>query len=169
MTLKIVPLTPDQSPGLAAAMATLDPWHRLNIRSAALHAYLDRDDSGLQKLALMQDGQLAGAMALRSPWLRGPYLELMLVLPAWQNRGLGRMALQWAIAQAQDVGSGNFWACVSAFNADARRFYAKMGFHEQTELSDLVVAGENEVLLRKILPALPAPARDSVPGPYFVE
>ena len=150
MSLKIIPLTAQKSPALAVAMANMDPWQRLHIRSAALHAYLDREDTGLQKLALMQDGHLAGAIALRSPWLRGPYLELMLVLPAWQNQGLGRQALEWAISQAQEVGSANFWACVSAFNADARRFYAKMGFREQTELDDLVVAGESEILLRMV-------------------
>ena len=117
----------------------------------ALTAYLNRPDPSLQCLAIMADGRMAGGMAVRSPWLRGPYLELLAIFPQAQRRGLGQRSLDWAFARAREQGAANFWACVSAFNRSARDFYAQRGFVEAVELADLVQLGETEILLRKRL------------------
>ena len=149
MSVHFPELTPNQAHAVGGQLALIDPWQRLKFDANALAAYLNRPDPALQRHAIMADGHLAGAIALRSPWLRGPYLELLAVFPAAQGRGLGKRALNWAVAQAGSA--ANFWACVSAFNHPARGFYARMGFVETTELTDLVTSGENEILLRKIL------------------
>jgi ribosomal protein S18 acetylase RimI-like enzyme len=94
-------------------------------------------------------------LVLRSPWLRGPYIEVLAVLPQAQGGGAGRALVAWAAAQ----GGGNLWACVSAFNHGARAFYARSGFVEVTALADLVADGHDEILLRRRLaPAVPPAA-----------
>lgn len=145
----IRPLADAEIPALAEALAQLDPWRRLGFSAAGLAAYLGRADAALIRVVAERDGVPAALLALRKPWLRGPYIELLAVLPAAQGAGLGRTLVEWAAAQ----GGGNLWACVSDFNAPARAFYARQGFTEVAPLPDLVAAGEGEILLRRMLSA----------------
>ena len=148
------PFGPGEADALAYGMASMDPWKRLEMSGDQLSRYLRRDDPALTRLAIRMDGALAGAVALRHPWLRGPYLELLTLLPEAQGRGLGRQVMEWAMARAQRHGAANLWACVSEFNYPARAFYGRMGFSEVTVLPGLVIEDENEILLRAELPAL---------------
>ena len=124
---RLRPFEQDDAAVLAQALSRLDPWAALGYGAAALAGYLGRDDPGLHRFVLaVETDEWAGVFALRSPWLRGPYVELLAVLPGHQGKGLGGVMVEWAAARAGD----NLWACVSAFNADARRFYARHGFAE---------------------------------------
>lgn len=143
----IRPLTAAEIPALAEALAQLDPWRRLGFSAAGLAAYLAREDAALTRVVAERDGAPAALLALRKPWLRGPYIELLAVLPAAQGAGLGHALVQWAAAQ----GGGNLWACVSDFNTPARAFYARQGFVEVAPLPDLVAEGMDEILLRRVL------------------
>jgi GNAT superfamily N-acetyltransferase len=136
-------------PWVSAALAGIDPWRRLGFSAAGLAAWLSRDDPALARLALVRDGAVAAVLGLRVPWLRGPYIELLAVLPGHQGHGLGRALVDAAVARAG--ASANLWACVSAFNLSARGFYAACGFTEIAPLPELVAAGEDEILLRKRL------------------
>jgi GNAT superfamily N-acetyltransferase len=135
---------------LAAALAAIDPWARLGYGAGALERYLTREDPALNRWAIERRGEVAGILALRSPWLRGPYVELFAVLPAHQGSGLGGAVMEWAARRAAEV-SRNLWACVSDFNAPARAFYARHGFEEVGPLDGLVQPGVAEILLRKRL------------------
>lgn len=145
------PLHLGESTGLGEMLSRIDPWGRLMFAPSALTAYLDKRDGALTIYGIEIDGVLAGGMTLRYPWLRGPYLELLAVLPCHQKKGLGRVVLEWVMAQARHGGAANLWACVSAFNEPARGFYRRLGFVEACVLDDLVRAGEDEILLRKRL------------------
>lgn len=113
-------------------------------------AYLARRDPGLTRRAVVAGGEVVGAACVRYPWLRGPYLELLAVLPAHQGRGLGTEILAWMEGEALGR-CGNAWVAVSAPNEGARRFYARRGYRELAELDGLVREGETELLLRKRL------------------
>lgn len=130
---------------VAPALAAMDPWLTLGYTAAGLAAYLGRDDAALTRMVVERGGAPAAVLALRRPWLRGPYVELLAVLPAGRGLGLGRQLVGWAAGQ----GGGNLWACVSAFNHTARAFYARAGFVEVATLPDLVVDGAEEILLRR--------------------
>ncbi len=147
----IRPLHLGEARPLAEALAGMDPWGRLGFKPAVLTTYLEKRDGALSVYGIEIGGHLAGGMTLRYPWLKGPYLELLAVLPAYQKHGLGRLALEWAMARARHGGAGNLWACVSAFNTPARAFYHRLGFVETCQLDDLVRDGEAEMLLRKRL------------------
>ncbi|MCY7307899.1 MAG: GNAT family N-acetyltransferase, partial [Rhodoferax sp.] len=43
----------------------------------------------------------------------------------------------------------NVFLCVSGFNAAARRFYRRLGYVEVGELTDFLVVGQSEWLMRK--------------------
>jgi GNAT superfamily N-acetyltransferase len=141
----IRPLEDADTPALAEALAAMDPWARLGFSAKGLAAYLTRPDPALRRMVLLRDGQPAGVVALRAPWLRGPFIELLAILPGHQGAGLGRAAIQWAVEQA----GGNLWVTVSAFNESARAFYAATGFQEVASLPDLVAEGFEEVLMRR--------------------
>ncbi|MEO5344637.1 MAG: hypothetical protein H7842_15210, partial [Gammaproteobacteria bacterium SHHR-1] len=48
--------------------------------------------------------------------------------------------------------AANIWLLVSRFNQPARHFYLAHGFAELCCIEDLLLAGEDEVLMRKRLP-----------------
>ncbi|MDA8231825.1 MAG: GNAT family N-acetyltransferase [Magnetospirillum sp.] len=147
---RLRPLDEGECASLAGILVTLDPWQTLGFQADALARYLARGDDALARFVLESGGAPAGILAVRSPWLRGPYIELLAVLPGAQGSGLGRRMVEWAAGQAAAT-SSNLWACVSAFNARARAFYGRVGFIETATLPDLVTAGFDEVLLRRRL------------------
>jgi GNAT superfamily N-acetyltransferase len=151
-TLRI--LQQDQADLFARILVQMDPWLTLGYTRTALRDYLQREDPGLHRFAFDCAGELAGTLCVRYPWLLGPYVELLAILPAGQGRGLGREVLGW-LEQEVLPASRNLWALVSAFNKRARGFYRLCGFVEVVELPDMVKKGFNEVLLRKPLGVSP--------------
>lgn len=139
-----------EAAALAQSLASMNPWKRLGYGAAALQRYLERDDPALSRWVIERGGAPAGLLALRSPWLRGPYIELFAVQPAFQGHGLGRTVMAWAARHAAEI-APNLWACVSDFNAPARAFYARHGFEEVAPLDGLVQQGNSEILLRRRL------------------
>ena len=131
---------------IAARLTAMDPWQRLGYCAEALTGYLTQESPSLTRWALHDGAALAGVVAVRFPWLRGPYLELLAVFPEAQGRGLGAEALGWL--QREAAREGNLWVMVSAFNGGARRFYRRHHFAEIGRVPDLVRPGHDEVLMR---------------------
>jgi diamine N-acetyltransferase len=99
-------------------------------------------------------GALAGGMVIRDPWLVGPYLQTIAVLPGHQGSGAGGLMLAWFEARARLTHQRNIWLCVSAFNTEAQRFYQAHGWQRVADLPDLIRDGDGEIMLRKRLIAL---------------
>ena len=133
---------------LARAIVAMPPWSTLQASADGMARYLAADN-GAQRYLIEVGGKPAGAMAVRYPWLRGPYLELLALWPEFQNIGLGSALLAWFEREAVQRNAGNLWACASSFNEDALRFYTRHGFQEAAFLRDLIADGFHEVLLRK--------------------
>jgi GNAT superfamily N-acetyltransferase len=129
---------------LATACVGFDPYLTLGYRAETLATYLTRPDPSLERHAIETDGTLAGVLALRKPWLRGPLIEMLALLPEAQGRGLGGQILDRCKAEA----GKNLWATVSGFHHPARRFYARAGFDELCALPGIVAEDKDEILLR---------------------
>ena len=138
------------SRGLAERLVAMDPWRTLQYRADTLAAYLGRPDAGFQRFTVTVAGLAAGFMALRYPWLKGVYLELLALFPPHQGQGLGQELLLWVERQSRPH-TKNLWTAVSSFNQPGRRFYEKHGFREVARLENLIIQGQDEILLRKIL------------------
>jgi ribosomal protein S18 acetylase RimI-like enzyme len=139
-----------ESQGVAAILVAMDPWRTLDYRAEALAAHLSRPDGTFARFTISFAGERAGLLALRYPWLRGVYLELLAIFPPHQGLGLGREIMAWIEAQARPH-TRNFWTAVSSFNHQARLFYQNLGFLEVARLENLIKEGYDELLLRKIL------------------
>lgn len=133
---------------LADQFAAMPPWSRYPFPAKALASYLAAQEPGAPRYVIHTDGALAGALGLRLNWLRGPYVQFLGVLPAYQRQGLGHTVMRQLVSEARANGDRNVWVAASSFNADALRFYDRLGFTRVALLDGLVHDDIDEVLLR---------------------
>lgn len=136
---------------LGSGFAAIDPWARYNFSEDALTAYLGKSEAGAPRYVIRVDGEIAGAIGIRSGWLRGPYLQFLGILPAYQSQGAGQLALAWFEGTARAHGERNIWVAASEFNSTALKFYERHGFQRAARLDSLIEDGQTEILLRKKL------------------
>ena len=78
------------------------------------------------------------------------YLQAIAVAEDARGEGIGTALLDFTEARIAQV-SPNVFLCVSSFNTNARRLYERRGYVAIGTLTDYVVAGYDEVLMRKTL------------------
>ena len=149
--------SPDGAWEAARAFAGIDPWRaygRTADHMAQMFAPPERPDGTYRIAARTGPGSPPAALALvQSPWLAGPYVRFLGVLPPHQGAGLGTALLGWIEAEARRARARNLWICVSAFNEGAYALYQRVGFEPVAEIPDLAADGIVERLLRKRLGA----------------
>ena len=136
------------SHGLAVAFAQMDPWKRLRQSAETIEGVLRAREPGARSYLIRVDQSPAGAIVVHAPWLLGAYLRFFGILPDYQGAAIGASVLHWLEQEAQDA-YNNLWVCTSAFNARAEGFYDAQGFSRVAVLENLIVEGEDEILLRK--------------------
>lgn len=137
---------------LGRELAAIPPWSTMTYPASGLTAFLTRRDDASRRFVIVSGGAVAGVLAIRWPWLMGPYLELLGLTPPFQGRGLGAAALDWMEGEAARAGARWLWLLASSFNARAIAFYERRGFARVAPLDDLVADGFTELLMRKRLP-----------------
>jgi ribosomal protein S18 acetylase RimI-like enzyme len=152
----LLPLDAATAPALAARVVALDPWARLGLAAAAMADRMTRPSPGAHRFAVVDAGRLVGYVAVRHPFMRGPYLETIAILPEAQRRGIARRVIDWMAREVEGL-DANLWLCVTEWNATARATYAALGFVEVGPIPDLVAAGQSEIFMRRAL--APAPGR----------
>jgi diamine N-acetyltransferase len=148
--MTLAPITADAAAMLGHALISIDPWQRMNYSPSAMTTYLAASEPGTCRRAICRDGTPIGAVSVRYPWLRGPYLELLGLLPGHQGLGAGAAILDWMAAEARGR-ANSLWVCTSTFNARALTFYQRHGFVAVGDLEGLVGPEFTEVLLRRKL------------------
>lgn len=144
-------LRPDDAPYLAIRLSAMDPWKTLGSEPAGLEKYLLRPDEALARFAVEIDERPVAIIAVRHPWLRGSFLEMLAVIEGWHGQGIGGALLNWLEKQAIRL-APNLWATVSSFNEPALEFYRAHGFADAAVLPGLLREQFDEILLRKDLP-----------------
>ena len=130
----------------ASAMAASDPWLTLGIPAEALFRHLT--DRTREVFVVGQEGRVAGSLILN---LNGPlkgYIQSIFVFREFQNQGLGARIVEFA-EQRIFRECPNAFLCVSSFNEKAQRWYHRLGYEKVGELTDYLVAGHSEIILRK--------------------
>jgi ribosomal protein S18 acetylase RimI-like enzyme len=150
-TCQLRQITQAETVIIAQTLVRMEPWYTLNYKMDNLSNYLYRPDPLLYRYAIVVNQQIMGVVCVRYPWLQDAYLELLAIYPTCQGQGVGREVLQWIEAELFKVHCHHLWLLVSSFNHQAQRFYQKLGFVEMGQLEDFVVAGYDEILLRKVL------------------
>ncbi|MBS0243001.1 MAG: GNAT family N-acetyltransferase [Proteobacteria bacterium] len=146
----LTPLAPGEATILGAELAQIDPWLAYRSKPGELSAFFAATEEAASRRAIRLDGQLAGIVVMRSPWLAGPYLHFLAVLPPFQGHGLGQAVLDW-IRREAPAGTRNLWLCVSAINTRARQLYERNGYVLAAELPALAADHIDELLLRRRL------------------
>jgi ribosomal protein S18 acetylase RimI-like enzyme len=92
--------------------------------------------------------QIAGILILFLDGTFKGYIQLIAVHPDWRCRGIGTRMIAWAEERIFRL-SPNVFLCVSSFNAHAQQLYERLGYQRVGELTDFVVKGFSEILMRK--------------------
>jgi len=147
--MQITALTEEQHErDCATLMAASDPWQTLGddfetlLRTVRL--------PGRERYVAQVDGCFAGFLLLNLNGTFAGYIQTVGLAPEFRGRGLGEQLLAFA-EQRILRDHPNVFLCVSSFNQAARRFYARLGYHEVGELTDFLVPGHSEFLLRKTI------------------
>jgi ribosomal protein S18 acetylase RimI-like enzyme len=148
--LALAPMTADAAGVLGPGAAAIGPWAHYGFDPARIAAALEGSGDGIVRYQVQCGAELAGAVVIVCPWLAGPYLQMLAVMPAHQNRGIGARILTWYEAEARGH-FRNLWLCVSAFNVHAQRFYRQPGYEHVATLDALLRDGDDELLMRKRL------------------
>lgn len=145
-------MTDEHAAQLAPQIATIDPWHRLEISETAIFELLAKPAPDQLRRTILSNGVPVGAIVVRRDWLLGPYLRHLSLIANARGIGLGDTAIEWLVTYTTAEKQRNIWLCVSEFNTPAQRFYIRHGFEAVQTLDDLVKPGENEILMRRRLP-----------------
>lgn len=136
----------DEEEACAALMAASDPWRTLGMDHAALLRTVRLP--GRERWVARVDGRFAGFLLLFLQGTFTGYIQTIGMAPQCRGQGLGEELMRFAETRIlRDF--QNVFLCVSAFNTGARRFYARLGYAEVGVLRDFLVAGQDEVLMRK--------------------
>jgi [ribosomal protein S18]-alanine N-acetyltransferase len=131
---------------MAAEMAASDPWLTLGRSAQQCLALLN--DSSKERYAAFQGDACAGLLILNFHGAFVGYLQTIFVAPPYRDCGVGTALVEFAESRIfRD--HPNVFLCVSAFNAGARRLYARLGYQVVGEITDFLAPGHSEMLLRK--------------------
>ena len=147
MSIEVTPLRRRADREWAARlMASSEPWLTLG-RGYAASLRLLRNPA--KEVILVRAGkERAGFLILDLNGPLGGYIQTIGVAPEMRGRGIGTAALHWAETHIFKS-HHNILLCVSSFNRAAARLYRKLGYEKVGRLRDYVVAGHDEILLRK--------------------
>lgn len=145
--LAIRPLaTHDEAEACARMMAGTEPWITLRRDyEACLRVMLDETR---ERYVAYRGDRLAGLLILNVKGAFVGYIQTVCAAPEFRGTGVGTELVRFAEERILRE-FRNVFICVSDFNHGARRLYERLGFRLVGELTDYVVAGHSEILLRK--------------------
>lgn len=150
MSHAIRPYKPEDRTAIVAMLASSEPWKKLGYTDADWQKLFAPLPAGREGFVIESGGAVAGFALLRPKFLMGDYLELLVVAPSARSNGLGSALLKH-IEGLVFARMNNLFACVSDFNAEARKFYQKNGYQEIGPMPNFLIPGSAEMLLRKTI------------------
>jgi len=142
------PYKPEDRTAIVAILAGSDPWKKLGYTDTDWKKLFDPLPAGREGFVIESGGAAAGFALLRQKFLMGDYLELLVIAPSARSKGLGSALLKH-IESMVFARTKNLFACVSDFNAAARKFYKQNGYQEIGPMPNFLIPGSAEMLLRK--------------------
>ena len=130
----------------ARLMANAEPWITLGRGYEESLEILS--DPGRESYVARLGSEIVGFLILNMQGAFTGYIQTICVAPEHQNRGIGSDLVAFAEKRIWRD-SPNVFLCVSDFNDGARRLYERLGYRVVGELTDYVVKGKSEFLLRK--------------------
>jgi ribosomal protein S18 acetylase RimI-like enzyme len=138
--------TQEENTACAEIMAGSEPWITLGMdRDHVLNTF---NDPLNEVFAAFVNEALVGTMVVQTRGAFTGYLKSIAVKPDWRGRKLGKQMMAF-IEQEIFSTCANLFLCVSSFNQDAQRFYRKLGYEKVGTLTNYLVEGHDEILMRK--------------------
>jgi len=145
--LSIRPLaTPAEAEACARMMAGTDPWITLGLGYEACLRVVR--DEAKERYVACRGERLVGVLVLNLKGAFVGYIQTVCAAPEARGTGVGTALVAFAEERIFRE-HRNVFICVSDFNPGARRLYERLGFRLAGELTDYLVAGRSELLLRK--------------------
>lgn len=143
----------DDVGSMCRIMLSTDPYKRLGYsEEMCLDAAITSLEEGRALVALSGE-RVVGFVLYRifEGFPLGGYVRALAVEDSHRGRGVGGALLR---AAEQEIFRyrRNTFLLVSSFNREARRFYASQGYEAVGEISDAVIEGESEIIMRKRRP-----------------
>lgn len=129
-------------------MSASEPW--LTLRRGRADALKLLRNPRKQCFIIRCGGERAGFLVLDLNGPLGGYIQTIGIAPEMRGRGIGSAALRWAEERIFQK-HRNVLLCASSFNRGAQRLYRRAGYEVVGRLRDYVVAGHDEILMRKTL------------------
>ena len=148
MSHTIRPYKSEDRTAIITMLAESEPWRKLGYTDADWKKLFDPLPAGREGFVIESGGTAAGFALLRPKFLMGDYLELLVIASSARSNGLGSALLKH-IESVVFARVKNLLACVSDFNAEARKFYQKNGYQEIGPMPNFLIPGSAEILLRK--------------------
>jgi ribosomal protein S18 acetylase RimI-like enzyme len=127
-------------------MSESEPWKTLGRDYNASVATVSAPSKEVH--VAVQGNEIAGFVIINMQGAFVGYIQTVCVAPGLRGQGIGSRLLRFAEERIfRDA--PNVFMCVSSFNEDAQRLYARLGYKVVGELSDYIIAGHSEILLRK--------------------
>ena len=136
----------DEARACARMMSASDPWRTLRRDEKICLRMLQ--DEGRERYVALLEGILTGLLVLNTRGAFAGYLQTICVDEAYRSRGIGTRLIGFAEERIFREWP-NVFLCVSSFNPDARRLYERLGYRTVGTLENYIVAGHDEVLMRK--------------------
>jgi ribosomal protein S18 acetylase RimI-like enzyme len=130
----------------ARMMAATEPW--ITLRRSLDQSMAVVADRSCETFVLTDESSVVGFVVLSMAGSFRGYIRSVCVRPERRGEGLGRRLLAFAEERIFRE-SPNVFMCVSTFNHDARRLYDRLGYAVVGELTEFMIRGHGELLLRK--------------------
>jgi ribosomal protein S18 acetylase RimI-like enzyme len=159
--------TSDEAEQCARLMASSEPWRTLG-RDYETSQRIVTDP--VKEVSVVYVGAetdaVAGFLIINMTGAFVGYIQTVCVASEWRGLGLGAILIHFA-EERIFLEAPNVFMTVSSFNTDAQRLYERLGYQRIGELTDYIVAGYSEILLRKTIGPLTSfhPATDQVNTP----
>lgn len=145
----------------ARMMSSSEPWKTLG-RSYEACLERMRDQTKERYVALGEDGRALGFIVINMQGAFVGYIQTVCVASEMRGQGVGARLVRFAEERIHRD-SPNAFICVSSFNEGARRLYERLGYRVVGELSDYLVRGHSEILMRKSIGSLDEFMRGELP------
>lgn len=125
----------------------IDLWRELGFGQTEWERFFAHRRRVHPGFVIQVHSEIVGVALLGRSSLPGVVLDLLAVDPAFQDRGLGTLALTWVERYSFADGT-NLFVTVTAGNHRARQFYRRRGFRELGPIP-ITASGLTEILLCK--------------------
>lgn len=130
----------------ARLMSTSDPWITLNRRYEQCLTSVRRPDR--EVYLAWENNRRVGFLILCMVGAFVGYIQTICLAPEARGRGLGTRVIAFAEERILHD-SPNVFLCVSSFNERAKKLYLRLGYEVVGTLTNFIVTGHHETLLRK--------------------